>query len=125
MSARRHAGARLAPVALAVLIGMPSAARAARVDAPMVWNVDGLVLADLSFFTYDFPTTRIDVGLLVFPSFDDAGRVRVNVNAKFKRELFRDFHFSFSAYEAFDNRPKAATAAQNDFGGSLSFGWTF
>jgi hypothetical protein len=61
----------------------------------------------------------------MFPSLDDVGRVRLNTNAKFKRELFRDFHFSVSVYDAFDNRPKAADAEQNDFGGSLSFGWTF
>jgi hypothetical protein len=49
----------------------------------------------------------------------------VNANGKVKRELFKDFYVSLTAYDAFDNRPKAATAAQSDFGVSLSFGWTF
>src|SRR5262245_14068773 len=38
------------------------------VGAPAVTNVDALLTAGLSVFTYDYPTTRIDVGLLVFPS---------------------------------------------------------
>lgn len=102
-----------------------AAGREAPVDNPTVTNVDLLVLADWSVFTYDHPTMRVDFGVLMFPSLDDPGRVRLNVDAKFRRELFRDFYFSFSAYDAFDNRPKAAEADQNDFGGSISFGWTF
>jgi len=95
------------------------------VDASSVTNVDALLISALSVFTYDYPTTRIDVQVLVFPSFDDPGRVRVNANGKFKREIFRDFYVSVSAYDAFDNRPKSASATQNDVGASLSFGWTF
>lgn len=95
------------------------------VEAPRVTNVDALVMSALSVFTYDYPTTRIDLQVLVFPSLDDPGRVRVNANTKFKREIFKDFFVSVSAYDAFDNRPKSASATQNDVGASLSFGWTF
>jgi hypothetical protein len=51
--------------------------------------------------------------------------VRINANGKVKREIFRDFFVAASAYDAFDNKPKAADARRNDFGGSVSFGWTF
>jgi|SRR5215471_14073002 len=95
------------------------------VDAPRVTNIDALLMSGLSVFTYDYPTTRIDTQVLVFPSFDDPGRVRVNANGKFKREIFRDFYVSVSAYDAYDSRPKSASATKNDVGASLSFGWTF
>ena len=108
-----------------LLAGGLAVGREAPVDKPTVWNVDGLISTDLSVFTYDFPTTRLDLSMLVFPSVDDPGRVRLNADAKFKREIFRDFYFSISLYDAFDNRPKAETATRNDFGGSVSFGWTF
>lgn len=94
-------------------------------DAPTVTNIDALLVTALSVFNYDYPTTRIDVTLLVFPSFDDPGRVRLNTDAKVKREIFKDFTISVSAYDAFDNRPKSASATRNDFGVSLAFGWTF
>jgi len=99
--------------------------RESPVDQDLVTNVDALVTGDLSVFTYDYPTTRIDVGVLMFPSLDDPGRVRVNTNLKFKREIFRDVFFSVSGYDAYDNRPKGAAAQSHDFGVSLSFGWTF
>ena len=95
------------------------------IDSDTVTNVDGVVSMDLSVFTYDYPTTRIDLMMFAFPSFDDPGRVRINANGKVRREVFRDFFVAVSAYDAFDNRPKGPDAARHDFGGSLSFGWTF
>jgi len=95
------------------------------IDAPAVTNIDALLVSSLSVFNYDYPTTRIDLALFVFPSFDDPGRVRLNTDAKLKREIFKDFTVSVSAYDAYDNRPKSASATRNDFGVSLAFGWTF
>jgi hypothetical protein len=95
------------------------------VDRPAAANVDALAASDFSLFTYDFPATRIDLAVLVFPSLDDPGRVRVNANVKVKREIFKDFYVTVSAYDALDTRPKSAKAQRNDFGGSLSFSWTF
>jgi len=42
--------------------------RESPVDASQVTNVDAIVSTALSVFNYDYPTTRIDIGLLVFPS---------------------------------------------------------
>jgi opacity protein-like surface antigen len=95
------------------------------VDASQVTNVDALAVASFSFFTYDYPTTRIDVTLLTFPSLDDPGRIRLNADAKLKREIFHDFFVSFSGYDSYDNRPKSVSAQRNDLGLSLSFGWSF
>jgi hypothetical protein len=108
-----------------VLAGGMSVGRETPVDAPTVTNVDALAAVEFSIFTYDYPTTRVDFATLVFPSLDDPGRVRVNANAKIKRELLKDFYVALSAYDAFDSRPKSAAARTNDVGGSLSFGWTF
>jgi hypothetical protein len=108
-----------------LLTGGFAGGRESPLDGDDVTNVDLLVGTDLSVFAYDYPTTRLDLSLLIFPSLDDAGRIRVNANGKFKQELFRDFFVAVSVYDAFDNRPKAATAERNDVGGSLSFGWTF
>jgi hypothetical protein len=113
------------PHAELLLAGGLAGGRETPVDGAAKTNVDALVVSNLSVFTYDFPTTRLDLSLLVFPSLDDPGRVRVNADAKFKREILRDFFVSLTAYDAFDSRPKSAGATQNDFGGSLSFGWSF
>jgi hypothetical protein len=88
-------------------------------------NVDALIALSSSFYTYDYPKTSIDLAVLVFPSMNDPGRVRVNVNAKFKRELLRDFYLGMTGYNSFDNRPPGMDVNQNDVGFSLSLGWTF
>ena len=108
-----------------VLAGGLSAGREAPVDLPSVTNVDALAAFEFSVFTYNYPTTRIDFATLVFPSLDDPGRVRINADARVKRELFKDFFVGLSVYDAYDNRPKSASARTNDVGGSLSFGWSF
>jgi hypothetical protein len=113
------------PRAELLLSGGLALGREIPVDAPQVTNVDALVATTFSFFTYDFPTTRIDVALLAFPSLDDPGRVRLNADARFKREIFRDFYVAFTGYDTFDSRPKSASARRNDIGVSLSFGWSF
>jgi hypothetical protein len=108
-----------------MLAGGMSAGRENPVDSSSVTNVDALGVFNVSIFTYDYPTTRIDFSTLVFPSLDDPGRVRINADGKIKRELFKDFFVGVSAYDAFDSKPKSAEARRNDFGGALSFGWSF
>ena len=56
-------------------------------------NIDAMAAASLSVFTYDYPTTRIDLSLLSFPSLDDPGRVRLNADAEAEtRNLPRLLH---------------------------------
>ena len=116
---------RRSPHVEVLLAGGMAAGREFPVGHELVTNVDALVTGDLSVFTYDYPTTRVDVTFLAFPSLDDPGRLRLNTNLKFKREIFHDVFFSVSGYDAYDNRPKGASTKSHDFGVSLSFGWTF
>jgi hypothetical protein len=108
-----------------LVTGGLAAGRETTVEDEIVTNVDALIGTTLSVFHYDYPTTRLDLSVLVFPSLDDGGRVRVNANAKFRREVVKDFFVAVTGYEAFDNRPRTTGATRNDFGGSLSFGWSF
>ena len=121
---RRPLSRRTSHAELLVAAGM-AVGRELPVDIGAVTNIDAMAAASLSVFTYDYPTTRIDLTLLSFPSLDDPGRVRLNADAKLKREIFHDFFISFSGYDTYDNRPKSASAKQNDLGVALSFGWTF
>jgi hypothetical protein len=95
------------------------------VDAPAVTNFDALVALTASVFAYDFPRTNIDLAVLVFPGLSDPGRVRVNANARLKRELLKDFSFSVTGYDSFDNRPPSAEANRNDVGFSLALSYSF
>jgi hypothetical protein len=109
----------------ALLAGGLAGGQEAPVDAPTATNVDAMAVLDVAVFSYDYPSTRLDVSVLLFPSLNDPGRVRANASLKVKRELFHDFFFNLTGYDAIDNRPPSAGARQNDFGTSVSFGWTF
>ena len=102
-----------------------SVGREQPVDGDTVTNVDALIALNASKFNYDFPKSNLDFTLLVFPSLNDLGRVRINANLSWSREIVKDFNLTFSAYNSYDNRPPTAGASKNDLGFSLSLGWTF
>ena len=94
-------------------------------DGPTTTNVEGLLGVNGSFFTYDYPKTDITFTLATFPSFSDWGRVRVDFDTRFKRELYHDLYLAFSVYDAYDSRPPTEGADSNDVGVTLSIGWSF
>ena len=95
------------------------------VDAEDFTNVEAVLYAAYSLFSYNYPKTSVDVMSTVFPSFSDTGRVRVEVSAQVRRELWSDFTVAFSVYDSYDNRPPTEGAKKNDVALSLSLGWTF
>ena len=107
-----------------MLGGGAAAGRENPVDGDNVTNIDALGVLSASMFSYDFPKTSLDLSVLVFPSLNDFGRIRINANLAYSRELIRDFNFTVTAYNAFDNRPPTAGASKNDVGFSLALGWT-
>lgn len=108
-----------------LLGGGGAVGREVPVDGDKVTNIDALVVLSASKFTYDFPKTSLDLAVLVFPSLNDFGRVRVNANLSYSRELIKDFSLTMTAYDAYDNRPLTTSASKNDVGFSLALGWTF
>ena len=90
-----------------------------------VTNLDAVAMFVTSFYTYDHPTTALDLGLLTFPALKDAGRIRVNANVKLKRELLKDTYLSVTWYDSYDSRPTQEGAHKNDVGFTLSLGWTY
>jgi hypothetical protein len=109
-----------------ILVGAGgSVGREQPVEGETLTNVDALVVLNASKFNYDFPKTSLDLTVMLFPSLNDWGRVRLNANLAYSREIVRDFNITFSAYNSYDSRPPTAGANKNDVGFSLSLGWTF
>jgi hypothetical protein len=95
------------------------------VDVEPTQNVEALVVFTTSFYTYDRPTTNLDVGLQYYPSLSDTGRHRVQLDAGIKQELWKDLFVSLSLYNSFDNRPPNPDSNSNDVGVVLSVGWSY
>ena len=95
------------------------------VEGESTTNLEAVVGFNYTAFTYDFPNTDIELGAMTYLGLSQWGRVRVEANARLRRELFRDFHFGIKAYESYDSDPATEGAERNDWGVSLSLGYTF
>lgn len=88
-------------------------------------NAEALGLVQFRKFTFDDPETDIETTLLVLPSLTEAGRVRLEFNARVRREVLKDFYWNISFFESFDSEPPSAASEQHDYGLVSSFGWSF
>lgn len=82
-------------------------------------------IAGYTIFRYDDPEVDLTTDLEVFPSVTEYGRVRLEYSVSLKYELVNDFFWNLSAFDSFDNKPRAEDAHTNDWGVVMSFGWTF
>ena len=94
-------------------------------DTDFIKNAEifGGVLFDT--FRFNSPEIQITASARVLPSVIDAGRVRIQADAKVRLELFKDLFWQLTLYESFDSDPPSALSSRNDFGITTSFGWSF
>lgn len=95
------------------------------VEGETVTNLEALVLMDWANFSYDFPKTDIEVKTFFILGLTDWGRYRVDVDARFDRELISDFHIVVKGYYNYDSRPPSGGASKDDYQVSLSLGYKF
>ena len=95
------------------------------VDVESTRNVEAVILAQTSYFTYDRPTTNLDVRLQYYPSLSNRGRHRAQLDASIKQELLKDLFVALTLYNSYDNRPPNQAADRNDVGIVASVGWTY
>ena len=95
------------------------------VDVDATQNLEAIVVFQTSYFTYDRPSTNLDIGLQYYPSLSNPGRHRVQLDGAVKRELLKDLIVALTVYNSYDNRPPNASADRNDVGVVASIGWTY
>ena len=95
------------------------------VDGEQITNLEALVAFDWANFAFDFPKTDIDVGSVLAVGLTDWGRYRVDVDARFSRELVKDFTLVVKGYFSYDSRPPTKGASTDDYQVSLALGYTF
>ncbi|HET6617819.1 MAG TPA: DUF481 domain-containing protein [Gemmatimonadota bacterium] len=92
------------------------------VDVEPSQNMEGLLLFGLSYFTYDQPSTSMDIFLSYYPS---PGRHRVQLDAGVRREIWKDLFVALNLYDTYDSEPPNPEASTNDVGVMLSIGWNY
>jgi hypothetical protein len=88
-------------------------------------SLEGLLVANWSAFRFDSPKLDFSTGLSLFPSFSQAGRVRGQLELRFKYELFKDFLAGILFTDTFDSQPPDENASENDYVTTLTIGWSY
>jgi len=73
---------------------------------------------------FDVGDFEIQTTLAVFPSFTQAGRVRMNFDTDFKWDLPKDLYFSIGFTDNFDSSPPG-DIPKNDYIFNTSVGWSY
>ncbi len=80
---------------------------------------------NVQVFTFGDHDTDVNTTFVVLPSLSDFGRVRLQFDAKVKREFVRDLYFSIDLFETYDSNPPQEGAKKNDLGFTMSLGWSY
>jgi hypothetical protein len=81
-------------------------------------------LAGLTFATYHFRGSEINMTTFVFPSLSDPGRVRIDSYVYWKLEITSDLYWKVSLINNYDSRPPS-DAINNNLSATASVGWSF
>lgn len=95
------------------------------VEGEGVTNLEALFIFDWANFSYDFPKTDIEIMSLFYLGLTDWGRYRMDLDARFNRELFADFRLVLKGFFNYDSQPPTEGASKADYQISLAIGYTF
>jgi hypothetical protein len=95
------------------------------VEGESTTNLEAVLGVDWANFAYDFPNTDVRVTVFGYVGLNQWGRFRLEASASLRREVFADFYVGVRGYESFDSDPATEGAQENDWGLSLTLGYSF
>lgn len=88
-------------------------------------TAEALVAAEFAIYDLESPTTDLSAAVTVFPNLTDTGRVRIQFDARLRKELITDFFLDLTFYSTYDNEPPSFGASSTDYGFVTSLGYSF
>jgi len=82
-------------------------------------NIEGVLTGRYMMYILNSPEVSFNVKADVFPSFNEAGRIRSELDANLRWEIFSDFYLKWTFYNSTDNKPLSGGAVKNDWGITL------
>jgi len=76
-------------------------------------------------FKFTDPETSMTLGLSIYPSLTESGRVRSSGNLSLTHKIAGDFTLGLSGYVSTDSRPPDPTAQKSDYGLTFNLGYEF
>jgi len=92
---------------------------------PIRNSIEGILATQYSYFQYDTPKRSIDLGLALFPSLTESGRIRAEADVAWRIELVEDFFFDLSLYGSYDSKSDPDALSNVDYGLVTSLGYSF
>jgi len=89
------------------------------------WSAEGVLRFDFRKFEYNDPEIDLTSDMIYYPTITPFGRHRLELNIKLKWEIISDLYWSLTLYEKYDSDPPPSSSTNNDYGITLSFGWTY
>lgn len=88
-------------------------------------SLEGVIGTEYSYFRYDTPKRSVDLGLAVFPSLTQSGRVRAEAQLESRFEIVKDLFFEVSGYGSYDSEADPSAPSNSDYGVVTSLGYSF
>lgn len=89
------------------------------------YNLAAAIGGEWDAFVYDSPKLNAGVGVTILPVLTELWRVRGNVTAKVKYELFYNFFAGLNFSYTFDTQPPDPTASHTDYLLTITIGWSY
>ncbi len=88
-------------------------------------NLEGIFNIKYSKFRYTSPKINWTTTFNAYPNLTTKGRYRIEFETKLKWEIIKDLFWKLTFFDNYDNMPKSSSTEKNDYGITISFGWTF
>jgi hypothetical protein len=88
-------------------------------------SLEAVLGTGYSFFQYDTPKRSLDLGLAVFPSLTESGRVRAEADIDSRFEIVKDLFFDVTLYGSYDSKADPSAPSNVDYGVVTSLGYSF
>jgi uncharacterized protein DUF481 len=88
-------------------------------------SIEAVLGGSWQVFKFIEPKTRLDLGLYLFPSLTESGRVRSTGNLSLTHKFPHDITLGLTGYLSYDNKPPEATAEKSDYGVTFNVGYSF
>jgi len=92
---------------------------------PYKTNLEAVAIIHYSRFRYQHPKIDLSTNFKLYPNLTNSGRIRYEFDISLSWEIFSDFYWKLSFYNNYDNRSESDSSTKDDYGTTLSFGWTY
>lgn len=110
---------------LALAGGLLATAETLEGDVSSQENIEGMLGLNYSRYIFHDPTVDLSVGLSIFPSITESGRIRAQFDINLRWELIADLYWDMTYSNTFDSDAASGTETTNDYGVATSLGWSF